>query len=307
MSASPGPISVPDPRRRVGIALAVVGTLLFSLKPVLIKLAYAEHAAADTVLALRMLFSLPVYLVIGGIALRRKGSRVAPRDIAMAGLVGVFGYYLASYFDLLGLERISAQLERLILFSYPTLVVAATAVLARRMPGGRTLLALGVAYAGLNLLFGRDLRIGGVETAVGAAFVFAATATFAGYLIASRPVIARLGSLLFTSVAMIAASAAIVAHVTVLKGLPGFAATGTAVWLILAIAIFSTVLPSFMISEAIARLGPAPTSIVGGIGPVVTSVAAVFVLGEAFTMFHLGGLTLAITGIVLLTAGPEAR
>ncbi len=294
-----------DSHRLGGFALALAGTALFSMKPVLIKLAFAEGASAETVMALRMGFSLPFYLVVGVIAVRMRPRNVTGRDVLHATVIGILGYYIASYLDLLGLELISAQLERLILFSYPTFVVVATAIIARRWIDWRTILALMLTYAGLLLLFGRDASIGGSETVRGSLLVLCASAVFAGYVMLSKPVIARMGSRLFTCIAMVAASAAISLHVGFSQGIGSIDTTSTGVGLIFVIAVFATVLPSFMISEAIARIGPPPTSIIGSIGPMVTSVAAVFVLGEAFTRYHIAGLGLAVAGVLLLTMARE--
>lgn len=303
--AAPIPDASQARRRAVGFACAIVGTLLFSAKPILIKLAYDEQATATTVLALRMAFSLPVYLVVGAIALRRHRPALTPGPVVCSAAIGILGYYGAPYLDLLGLERITAQLERLILFSYPTLVVVATAVIARTMPGVRVVAALALTYAGLLLLFGRDFGIGGRDVAIGAAMVFGAGAMFAGYVVAGRLLIDRLGSMLFTSIAMIGASVAIIIHVSLAGGFGGIEATPRAVWLIFVIAIPATVVPSYLIAEAIGRIGPSPASIVGGTGPMATSFVAVLVLGEAFTAFHLAGLALAVCGIVLLTTAPS--
>ena len=295
-----------DGRRIGGFVLALAGTALFSMKPVLIKLAFAEGASAETVMALRMGFSLPFYLIVGAIAVRMRPRNVSGRDVFHAAVIGMLGYYVASYLDLLGLELISAQLERLILFSYPTFVVIATAVIAGRWVDWRTILALLLTYAGLLLLFGRDVSIDGAGTVKGSMLVLCASAVFAAYVMLSKPVIARLGSRLFTCIAMVAASAAISLHVGLGQGLASIDTTSTAVGLIFVIAVFATVLPSFMISEAIARIGPPPTSIIGSIGPMATSVAAVLLLGEAFTPFHVGGLALAVAGVLLLTTSREA-
>ena len=295
-----------DSRRVGGFVLALAGTALFSMKPVLIKLAFAEGASAETVMALRMGFSLPFYLIVGVIAVRMRPRNVSGRDVLHAAAIGILGYYVASYLDLLGLELISAQLERLILFSYPTFVVIVTAIIAGRWVDWRTIVALLLTYAGLLLLFGRDVGVDGPGTVRGSLLVLCASAVFAAYVMLSKPVIARLGSRLFTCIAMVAASAAISLHVGFSQGFGSVETTSMALTLIFVIAVFATVLPSFMISEAIARIGPPPTSIIGSIGPMATSVAAVFVLGEAFTHFHVGGLGLAVAGVLLLTTSREA-
>jgi len=284
-----------------GIGIAVTGMLLLSAKPILIKLAYEEQATAGAVLVLRMLFSLPFNILVLIVALRRRQVLPSWRDVVPAVLIGVLAYYVAYYLDLLGLELITAQLERLILFCYPTVVVITTAVIRRKMPRLQILLALALTYLGLLLLFGRDVQVGGRDTVIGSAFVFAGAVIFAVGIVASRPVIAKLGSLLFTSLAMLAASGAMMVHVALTAGETHLSEmTSSAVWIILWMTIFTTVLPSFLFSEAVARFGPEPASVIFGAGPIVTSVLAVVVLGEPFTWFHLGGIGLAIVGVIFL-------
>ena len=296
-----------------GIAIAIAGAGLFSLKPILIKLAYAEGVDSTTLMALRMAFSLPIYLAIGahallqgaasgssqGEALRRLWPRVA--------LLGILGYYGASYLDLWGLTLVTAQFERLILFTYPTLVV----VLARIVYGERltrhALVALLLSYAGVAAVFGHDLRDLGPAVLSGTALVLGACLCFAGYVLFSKPLIDRLGSRLFTCLALSVASLAILLHYVIVHGVDLPQVSPTVLWLVLLIAVVATVLPSLLIGEAIHRIGPGPTSIVGSIGPVITSLLAVIVLDEAFSWAHVIGLGLVIGGVLYLSRGMAVR
>lgn len=286
----------------IGYALAFVGTTLFSLKAILIKLAYAQGAASFTVLLLRMAFALPIFLAIGAWHFRTRGMGAPrPREVAVSAGLGFLSYYLASYLDFLGLTLISAQLERLILFLYPTLVALLAVTFLKEQMHGRMVLALLLSYAGVVLLFGHELDVTGDGVWTGGALVFGAAASFAVYATFAKPMVDRLGSIRFTVIAMSSASVAVFAH----AGARGVTVQASPkVWgLGAAIAIFSTVLPSFMIAEGIRRLGAIRAGIIGGAGPAVTALLAVYVLGEAFGPFHLSGIALTSAGIVLLVVG----
>ncbi|MEO1480708.1 MAG: DMT family transporter [Myxococcota bacterium] len=281
--------------------MAFAGTTLFSLKAILIKVAYGFGAESFTVLFLRMAFALPIFLVLGAIHLRRHGTgRLSWRTGLASAVLGFLSYYLASTFDFLGLTLISAQLERLILFLYPTFVaLLAIAFLQERMRP-RMVLALFLSYGGVVLLFGHEVRLSGDGVWVGAGLVLCAALSFAVYATFAKPMVDRLGSILFTVLAMSAASIAVFIH-ALLRGVSLDAPPS--VWgLGAAIAVFSTVLPSFMIAEGIRRLGAIRAGIIGGAGPMVTAVLAVSVLGEPFGLFHLGGIALTTVGMVLLIA-----
>ena len=106
-------------------------------RQILVKLAYRHGVDAETLLALRMAFSLPFFVAMGWISARQRSDRLTRRDWAWLFGLGLLGYYLASYLDFLGLRYISAALERLILFVYPTLVVLLSAVLFGQRITGR--------------------------------------------------------------------------------------------------------------------------------------------------------------------------
>ncbi len=298
-----------------GIAIAIAGAGLFSLKPILIKLAYAEGVDSTTLMALRMALSLPIYIAIGWHAWlvsplagkRLAGERLASGQLRALGwrvaAVGVLGYYGASYLDLWGLTLITAQFERMILFTYPTLVALLGWLFFRQRLTGHALLALAMSYAGIAVVFGHDVQDFGDDVAFGTVLVLLSSLCFAGYMLFSKPLIEQLGSRLFTCLAMSAASLAILLHYALLHEMSLDQVSARVLWLALAIALLATVLPSLLISEAIKRIGPGHTSIVGSIGPVITSLLAVMVLDEAFSWAHLLGLGLVIGGVLYLSRG----
>lgn len=294
--------AIPKGGYAAAFLIAFFATTFFSMKPVFIKLAYAEGATADSVMAWRMALSLPFFLAVGIKAWMRRPEKPGGRDIAKAAAIGVIGYYGASYLDVLGLQYVSAQLERLILFSYPGFVLLATAVVRRQPTDRRTILALALVYGGLAALFGHDLSVGGVDTLVGSALVLGSALVYAAYLMLSGGPIAAMGSLLFTAIAMTSACVVVLVHVVIAQGgLGGLMISPAAIGWMAAVALISTVFASFLQSEAISRLGAATSSIIGAAGPLLTSLAAIIMLDEPFGPYHVVGLVMATAGMVVLS------
>lgn len=288
---------------RVGFLLAIVGTALFSLKSILIKLAYAEGLNTDSVLMLRMAIALPIYLSIL-IWLAQTPGRHPQNRFEKFGLIvflGFIGYFLSSWLDLKGLEMISAQLERLTLFTYPILVAILGALFFKTPLTRKLFISLIITYGGLWVVFYQERTLGGDQTFFGTMLVFFAALSFSFYVLISKKVIHQLGSLWFTSVAMSVSSAFVLLYFALFFGFDQLHVTPTAWgWLIL-LAVFSTVIPSFMIAEAIALIGPAQTGIIGTLGPIVTIGLAVWWLGEPFSLFHAIGIALVMLGVMVLT------
>ncbi len=292
----------PEARNRaIGVILAVLGAGLFSLKGVVIKLAFAEGIGVSQLLTLRMGFALPVYLVIGVVAFMRTKQKPAVRYFLAAGGLGLMSYYLSSWMNFEGLRYVSAQLERLILYIYPTIVALLAWIFLKERITGRHIVALLLAYAGVAILFGAEIGHQGPNAWLGGGLIFAGAFIYAIYVTASKPVITRMGATLFTAFGMSVASIAFLTQSGIEMALhapPPVTANGY--WLALTLAILCTVIPSFMIAAAIGRIGPGPTSAVGGVGPVVAAWAAVMILHEPFGWPHLAAMVLTIAGVWLL-------
>jgi len=288
----------------VGFLLAVIGTLLFSVKSILIKLAYEAGSDADGVMFLRMLFALPVYALIAGLLWQRYPDMRAvmqwPLWAKLVGL-GFMGYFLSSWLDLKGLETISAQLERLTLFTYPIMVAILGALFFKQPLTRKIIAALTLSYLGILAIYGEEARMAETGTALGTILVALAALSFAFYVLFSRAIIAQVGSLWFTSWAMLAACVWVVVFFAVWIDFDSWVFNREILLWTFLLAIFSTVIPSFMISEAIARLGPAQTGIIGSLGPLFTIGLAVWILAEPFTLWHLLGFTLVMLGVGFLT------
>ncbi len=285
----------------IGYALAGTGSALFSTKAIFIKIAYLETPDAATLLAWRMAFALPFFVVIGCIDLARRRSRGVPqpkpRVVARTVAVGFIGYYLASFLDFEGLTLITAQLERLVLFTYPIFVMVLGAMFfgGRITPSG--LLAAIITYGGLALVFYQGVQAGGTGTIVGVALVLGAALSFACYQLLAKDLVAKLGPALFTSVALSAASAACIVHYWILRDPQAAPVSPKFVMIAAAIAVIATVVPSFLINAGLARIGPQATAMISTLSPLVTIGLAVSVLGEPFTLTNAVGTALVLAGI----------
>jgi drug/metabolite transporter (DMT)-like permease len=291
-----------DKSRLIGFFLAIFGTLLFSLKSIFIKFLYQQGLDANAVLVLRMTLALPIYVIILIWLLRYQKKISALNFVTLRSIfmLGFLGYFLASLLDLMGLELISAQLERLSLFTYPFMVAIIGYIIFNEELSRRLVLALIITYSGLFVVMGQELQLTGNNVIYGVSLVLASALSFAFYVLLSRSYIKQIGSKLFTSVAMIASSIFGLLYGIVMIDLTQLTITNTA-WLWLGmLVIFSTVIPSFMMTEAIHRIGPAQTGIVGMLGPIFTIGLAVYLLSEPFTLMIAIGVILVIVGVMSL-------
>jgi drug/metabolite transporter (DMT)-like permease len=297
--------------RWAGPLFAIVGTLGFSFKAILIKLAYAWHPVdATTLLTLRMIYSLPFFVFMAWVA--RDTGPIARADWLRLLWLGFVGYYLASLLDFIGLQYITASLERLVLYLYPTMVVLLSALLHRKPIGRRAAMALALSYAGIVFVFWGDIRVSGDPRAVaiGGSLVFASAFCYAVYLVSAGGLIARLGSMRFIAWAMIASTVFVLAQFALTRPLAALDVPPGIHGLALAMAIFATVLPTWLIAEAIRRIGANQSSLVGSMGPVFTIGLGAMMLGEPVHAVQLVGATLVLAGVLLVslkrTATPSA-
>jgi drug/metabolite transporter (DMT)-like permease len=293
----------------IGPAIAVVGVLGFSFKAILIKLAYAWATIdALSLLTLRMLYSAPFFAAMAWWAARdRDASPMKKRDWVALVWLGFVGYYLASLLDFIGLQYVTAAFERLVLFLYPTMVVLLSVAFFKQRIGGRTVLALALSYTGILLVFAHDLRFAGDAHGLwlGGALVFAGAFCYALYLVGAGPAISRLGSLRFIAWAMLVSSLFVVAQFVLTRQPEALAAPASIQVLSLVMAVFSTVLPTFLVAEAIKRMGANRTSLIGSLGPVFTIWLGWWILGEPVHWIQLAGAALVLGGVTLVTQKPE--
>ncbi len=293
---------VPDKNLSTGFALAMFGTLLFSLKSIFIKFLYLEGLDADEVLVFRMAISLPIYIFILIWLLRQRkySAQMGLSVTTKIFLLGFIGYYLASILDLKSLELISAQLERLGLFTYPFMVALLGFLFFKEPLTRRLVFSLVITYAGLWVVMGQEVAISGEAAILGTLLVLGSALSFAFYVLFSKRYIKQLGSLLFTCMAMISSCIFGLVHGAIVLDVPALSISFNAwVWLLLLV-FFSTVIPSFMMVEAIHRVGPAQTGVVGMLGPIFTIVLAIFLLDEPFTIQLVIGVVLMMFGVASL-------
>jgi drug/metabolite transporter (DMT)-like permease len=301
---------IPPRMSLVGPAFAVIGILGFSFKAILIKLAYSwSPIDAVTLLALRMIYSVPFFALMAWWASKASDAKPMRRPDWLAILwLGFIGYYLASLLDFMGLQYITASLERLVLFLYPTMVVLLSVALFKKRVGGRIWVALALSYAGILLVFAHDLRFASDthDFWLGGALVFAGAFCYALYLVGAGPVIARLGSLRFIAWAMLISAVFVIVQFLLTRPLAALAAPASIQLLSLLMALFSTVLPTFLVAEAIKRIGANRTSLIGSLGPVFTIWLGWWILGEPVHWIQLAGAALVLGGVTLVTMKPTA-
>ena len=273
--------------------------MAFSGKAIIVKLAYRHGVDAVTLIMYRMLFALPLFVLLAWWAGRGRPALTRRDRIAVLGL-GFTGYYLASFLDFAGLAYISASLERLILYLTPTLVLAMGAVIFKRRVTGRQLIALGVSYCGVMLVFGHELSSLGSNAALGAALVFGSAVSYAVYLVYSGEEVQRLGALRLTGLATTVACLFCIAQFLVLRPIGAIAVAPEVIWLSMLNATLCTFAPVLMVMMAIERIGATVVAQTSMIGPLSTILMGVVILGEPFTVWIAAGTLLVLAGIWLL-------
>jgi drug/metabolite transporter (DMT)-like permease len=255
----------------VGVVFALLAAVGFSAKAILVKLAYLHNSVdAITLLALRMAFSVPFFIGVALWVKRHHAEPLGRHDQILVLVLGLVGYYLSSFLDFLGLQYISAGLERLILFLYPTITVILSTLVYKRAIGRKVMAAMALCYAGIALVFFHDVGTMQDRIALGTLLVFSSTLSYSIYLGGAGHAIARIGATRFTAYAMIVASSASLLQFFVTHPISALDLQVQIYELAFSMAIFSTLLPVFLLSYAIRRIGSSSTSLIGSIGPVST-------------------------------------
>ncbi|MDB5261528.1 MAG: EamA/RhaT family transporter [Adhaeribacter sp.] len=289
----------------IGAALVFLSAVCFSSKAIMVKLAYRYHVDSVSLLTLRMAFAVPVFLLVAYFSQTNKAQhseKISNRDYCWLVLMGFVGYYLSSLFDFIGLQYITAGLERLILFIYPTLVVVLSAVFLGKPISRNQFIALGLTYAGVLLVLLGDVHTESRANMIkGGLFVFASAVTYATYLMGSGQLIPKFGAVRFTSYAMTLAALGVFGHYLVagqqhLLQLPlpvyGYS---------FLMAMIATVAPAYLLSEGIRMVGAGNASIIASIGPISTIILAYIFLGEQVSFIQMVGTLIVLAGIMLIT------
>ncbi|WP_237218982.1 DMT family transporter [Rhodoferax aquaticus] len=290
----------------------MAGSIAFSGKAIIIKMAYRHGVDAVTLIMLRMVFALPFFLVIAWWASRPgKGPggadpvALSHKDwLGIAGL-GFTGYYLASFLDFAGLAYISASLERLVLYLNPTIVLLLGLLLYKRPIGRWQALGMAISYSGVLLVFGHEASLQGPDVALGAVLVFLSAVSYAIYLAYSGELVQRLGSLRLVGLATSIACVLCIGQFVLLRPVALVWELAPAVlWLSVLNATLCTVVPVLMVMMAIERIGPGLAAQVGMVGPMSTIAMGVLVLGEPFNSWIIAGTALVLAGVYVCTRKP---
>lgn len=287
----------------IGAAFVLVSAITFSAKAIFIKLAYAYSVDAVTLMALRMLIATPFFIVMAVLASQDKTTdTLKSRDWMSIVALGLAGMYFSQLFDFLGLEHVSASMERTVLFLYPTFVVIITAAHTRKAIGRREVIALALSYAGIILVAVHEISFdNSTDTFMGAGFVLISAITYACYLVGSGPAIHKLGMQRFTGYTMVVSCIAVLTHFSASHSISSLKLPMQVYILGFAMAVVSTVLPIMLLNAGIKKIGGSKASLISSVGPVSTMLLAVIFLNEAITMKQIIGTGLVLVGVLTIT------
>ncbi|WP_378173376.1 DMT family transporter [Aquimarina sp. SS2-1] len=291
----------------LGILLAVIGVILFSAKAVMVKMAYKYDISSEHLLLFRMSFSVPFYVVIAGLSKPTNTSKIRKTDYLWIVFFGFIGYYLASYFDFLGLQYIKAGLERIILFVYPTLVLIISRIFLKNKITKQQLAAIFITYIGVVITFWQELLADNSNIVLGVFLIFLSALTYAIYLVGSGWLIPKFGAVTFTSYAMIVSSLCIVFQYLIFDRGNLVSYHSEVYILSILMAFFATIIPSYLISYAIERIGASHVAIIGSLGPVSTIILAFFLLNESISGLQIIGSVVVIFGIYKISRNNKKR
>ena len=290
-----------------GYALAAAGAALFSTKAIFIKLAYQDLANGALLLAWRMIFALPVFVIVGALTLRRRRlagqAALTAVQVLRAIGTGFIGYYVAAILDFKGLEYISAQMERLVLFTYPIFVMLLGWAFFGQRLTRLGLLGGFITYCGLAVVFGSGLFVGGEGVITGTLLVLGAALSFALYQLLAKRNIQVMGAALFTAISLSTSAVAAILHYVMESGGMDFSAPPRFLMLAAGTAVIATILPSFLMNAGMAKIGPQSVAMISTLSPVVTIALAVWILGEPFTWADALGSALVLAGVGIYTLG----
>ncbi len=283
--------------RLTGVVYTALGALGFSFKSIFVKAAYRYGVPAETLLCLRMAYALPFFMLMAWNVQRQEPHSLGRADWLDLLLLGTFGYYLASYLDFLGLKSISAGLERIVLYTYPTMVVVLSALFRHQHLARKKWWLLALSYLGVVVSVAPELRHGASHTLLGLILVLGSALSYAIYLVRCGAAVHRLGATRVTAFATGIACVLCILQFTVLKPLDSLRQPWPVQAYGLAMGVFSTVLPVWFLNAGIRRLGASTAAIVGSIGPILTLLLAAVFLHEPLLASQLAGAAVVIFAV----------
>jgi len=289
-----------------GIVIALIGAICFSTKAIFVKLAYRDtEVDAISLLALRMIFSLPFFIVTAFVSSSKQSNvRFTSRQWIYIAIIGCLGYYVSSLLDFLGLQYVTAGIERLILFTYPTLVLLMSALIFKEKIKPIQWVALAITYAGLVIAFLGEVDFQLEQNknfVLGSVLIFICAFTYATYIVGSGRLIPLVGASKFNSYAMSFASVGVLIHFFISSEVSLWNFTPTVYYYGVTMAILSTVIPSYLIVQGIKRIGSDNAAIVSSVGPVSTILMAYLFLNEQIQLTQLAGTALILSGVLLIS------
>ncbi len=295
----------------LGGMIAMIGFLFFATKAIFVKLAYQYGIASDALLMLRMVFSLPFFLIVGRIAFTKKedAGDVIKKNLSMIIFLGVLGYYIASLLDFKGLTYIDASFERVIVYIYPTLVVIISSFWYKTKITRNQIAAIIISYLGIIIAYGGNIATNtGDNVTLGTILVLGSAVTYAIFLVGSQHYTKVLGSGLYNAVVMIIACLAVIMHNLILYPETDYFHYAWQVYMYaFLMATLSTVIPSFMIMEGIKRIGAGNSAILGSTGPIATILMAAYLLDEKINLIQWLGSLIVIAGVVMVMLSKDVK
>ncbi|MDE3252024.1 MAG: DMT family transporter [Bacteroidota bacterium] len=287
-----------------GFLITLTGAIFFSTKAIFVKLAFqSTKVDAVTLLSLRMLFALPFYLFAVWLVGRKENKvPLQKKDFFWIMAMGILGYYLSSLFDFIGLQYVSAGLERLILFLYPTFAVLINTFYFKTRLNRMQLLALILTYTGIGIAYFGELHLDNSNPKFffGSFMIFLCAITYSFYLVGTGRLVQRVGVTRYTAYAMLAATVGIFINFLVTHSIAKIPFTYSLTGYGIALAVIATVLPSFLMSNGMKKIGSNNVSIITSIGPVSTILQAHWFLGEPIIGAQIIGTALVILGVILI-------
>lgn len=288
-----------------GILIALAGAILFSTKAIFVKLAYRDtNVDAITLLAWRMIFSLPFFVSAAFVSSSKNdNTKFTNRQWLYIAFIGCLGYYISSLLDFLGLQYVTAGIERLILFAYPTLVVLMSAVIFKVKINPLQWVAVSITYIGLAIAFFGEVDFHSHQSKnflLGSVLIFICAFTYAAYIVGSGRLIPKVGASKFNSYAMSFASIGVLVHFFIFSNVSLWGLPFEVYFYSLLMAIFSTVIPSYLVTASINKIGSGNVAIVGSVGPVSTLFLANIFLQEIITIWQVMGTVLILIGVLII-------
>lgn len=286
----------------LGALACAAAAMLFACKGIFAKKLYAQGVSVEAVVLIRSLISLPMFWLL---ALRREPLRAVmhtpKRAIAMAAIAGALCYYVGAMLDFVALGMIEASVERVLIFSYPAMVVLFTALRERRRPANAVLLAVSLTYLGIFF------TVGGFDLAElranlwGAMLVIGSALSYAIYFLVSERYTREIGSTRFTVFAMSAAPICMTVHYGVQRDFGEMTSINAEAWLLLlGIAVLCMFLPASLQAEGVRRIGAERGAVLSTVGPPTTVLFAWALLGERLNAWQFVGVGLIVVGVLAL-------